>query len=86
MANIRRGIQNQLQASEIAHASHSPEFRDESFARDYMVVGRPQAVVERLLELQAESQADELVLVSPGLDRARRIASYQAIAEEWQRA
>ncbi|MBB3753852.1 luciferase family oxidoreductase group 1 [Mycolicibacterium sp. BK634] len=86
MANIRRGIQNQLEPSEIAQASHSPEFRDESFARDYMVVGRPQAVVERLMQLQAESRADELVLVSPGLDRARRIASYQAIAQEWQRA
>jgi alkanesulfonate monooxygenase SsuD/methylene tetrahydromethanopterin reductase-like flavin-dependent oxidoreductase (luciferase family) len=49
-----------------------------------MVVGTPKAVVERLLDMQSEAEADELVIVSPGLDPARRIASYQAIAAAWR--
>jgi luciferase family oxidoreductase group 1 len=85
MANIRRGIQNQLQLNEIAEAARSPQFRDERYAWDHMVVGTPNDVVERLIDIKAKAEADELVLVSPGLDRARRIASYQAIADGWPR-
>jgi luciferase family oxidoreductase group 1 len=84
MANIRRGIQSQLRFEEIAAAARAPEFRDDGFAWDYMVAGTPQSVVERLLEIKAKAQADELVIVSPGLDRPRRIASYQAIANAWR--
>jgi len=83
MANIGKGIQNQILLSEIADAARAAEFHDEGYARDYMVVGKPETVVERLIEIKAQAQADELVLVSPGLDRARRITSYQAIAAEW---
>jgi alkanesulfonate monooxygenase SsuD/methylene tetrahydromethanopterin reductase-like flavin-dependent oxidoreductase (luciferase family) len=49
-----------------------------------MVAGTPQSVVERLLEIKAKAQVDELVIVSPSLGRARRIASYQAIADAWR--
>jgi len=84
MANIRRGIQIQLRPDEIAAAARSPEFRDAGFARDYLVAGTPQSVVGRLLEIKAKAQADELVIVSPSLGRARRIASYQAIANAWR--
>jgi alkanesulfonate monooxygenase SsuD/methylene tetrahydromethanopterin reductase-like flavin-dependent oxidoreductase (luciferase family) len=85
MDNIRRGIQAPIVMSEVADAARAAEFHDEGYARDYMVVGSPETVVERLIEIKEQAQADELVLVSPGLDRARRISSYQAIAGEWPR-
>lgn len=85
MAQIRRGnLQSQLRRQEIEEAARLAEFRDDGFAADYMVVGTPKAVVERLLDMQSEAEADELVIVSPGLDPARRIASYQAIAAAWR--
>jgi hypothetical protein len=51
-----------------------------------MVTGEPKDVADRLLELKNEAQADEVVVVTPGLDRGRRIASYQAIAQAWREA
>ena len=50
-----------------------------------MAIGPAAQVVERLQELQQESQADEVVIVTPGLDRAARIASFEAIAAAWPR-
>ena len=50
-----------------------------------MVTGAPDDVVARLRALQAEAEADEVVVVTPGLDRDRRIASYEAIAAAWPR-
>ena len=40
-----------------------------------MVTGEPKAVAERLLEMKDQAQADEIVVVTPSLDRERRIAS-----------
>jgi len=51
-----------------------------------MVVGEPKVVVERLLELKAGAQADEIVVVTPSLDRARRTDSFAAIADGWRSA
>jgi alkanesulfonate monooxygenase SsuD/methylene tetrahydromethanopterin reductase-like flavin-dependent oxidoreductase (luciferase family) len=51
-----------------------------------MVTGEPKAVAERLLEMRQQAQADEIVVVTPSLDRARRKASYAAIADAWRRA
>ena len=51
-----------------------------------MVTGPPKRVVERLQEMKAEAQADELVLVTPGLDRERRAGSFTAIADAWLQA
>jgi alkanesulfonate monooxygenase SsuD/methylene tetrahydromethanopterin reductase-like flavin-dependent oxidoreductase (luciferase family) len=51
-----------------------------------MVTGTPDQVATRLLELKAAAQVDEIVVVTPGTDRARRTASFQAIAEGWRRA
>jgi luciferase family oxidoreductase group 1 len=85
MAQIRRGnLQSQLRPQEIEEAARLAEFRDDRFAWDYMVTGKPNAVVERLLDMKAKAQADELVIVSPSLDRTRRIASYRAIAQAWR--
>ena len=51
-----------------------------------MVTGEPKAVAERLLELQDAAQVDEIVVVTPGLDRQRRTDSLQSLAEAWRRA
>ncbi len=51
-----------------------------------MVTGEPKAVVERLLEMKEEAQVDEIVVVTPSLDRQRRKASYAAIADAWRQA
>jgi hypothetical protein len=51
-----------------------------------MVTGEPKVVVERLLEMKAAAEADELVIVTPSLDRDRRINSFRAIADAWRQA
>ena len=48
-----------------------------------MVTGEPKVVVERLLEMKQQAQVDEIVIVTPSLDRERRKASYAAIADAW---
>ena len=65
--------------------ARSPEFRRGS--RDgRMVTGEAKAVVDRLLELRQEAEVDEIVVVTPNLDRARRTASFRAIADAWRAA
>jgi hypothetical protein len=49
-----------------------------------MVTGKPEAVVTQLLEMKAKAEADEIVVVTPSLDRARRTASYIAVADAWR--
>jgi alkanesulfonate monooxygenase SsuD/methylene tetrahydromethanopterin reductase-like flavin-dependent oxidoreductase (luciferase family) len=49
-----------------------------------MVTGEPKDVAERLLQMKHDAQADEIVVVTPSLDRDRRRASYQALAEAWR--
>jgi hypothetical protein len=49
-----------------------------------MVTGAPKVVAERLLEMRDQAQADEIVVVTPSLDRERRIGSYTALAGAWR--
>jgi hypothetical protein len=51
-----------------------------------MVTGEPKAVVERLMEMKALAEVDEIVVVTPSLDRGRRKASFAAIAGAWRQA
>ncbi len=51
-----------------------------------MVTGEPKAVAERLLEMKQLAEVDEIVVVTPSLDRDRRRDSYIAIADAWRRA
>jgi alkanesulfonate monooxygenase SsuD/methylene tetrahydromethanopterin reductase-like flavin-dependent oxidoreductase (luciferase family) len=51
-----------------------------------MVTGEPKAVAERLLEMKQLAQADEIVVVTPSLDRERRKGSYRALADAWRTA
>ena len=85
IANLRRGIREPLRPEQVREYARSPEFRRDS--RDgRMVTGEAKAVVQRLLELKAEAEVDEIVVVTPNLDRTRRTASFRAIADSWRTA
>ena len=85
IANLRRGVREPLRPEQVREYARSPEFRRDS--RDgRMVTGEAKAVVERLLELKAEAEVDEIVVVTPNLDRARRTASLRAVADAWRAA
>jgi alkanesulfonate monooxygenase SsuD/methylene tetrahydromethanopterin reductase-like flavin-dependent oxidoreductase (luciferase family) len=51
-----------------------------------MATGEPRDVVDRLLEMKERAQVDELVVVTPSLDRKRRIESCRALADAWRAA
>ena len=48
-----------------------------------MATGTAAQVVERLHEMKERAQVDEVVVVTPSLDRQRRIGSYREIARAW---
>jgi alkanesulfonate monooxygenase SsuD/methylene tetrahydromethanopterin reductase-like flavin-dependent oxidoreductase (luciferase family) len=84
--NIRRGIREPLRPEQIHDFARSPEFRAGHHDDSRMVTGEPKAVAERLLEMKELAQAEEIVVVTPSLDRERRRDSYEALAEAWRRA
>jgi luciferase family oxidoreductase group 1 len=85
--NIRRGIREPLRPEKVRERAESASFRARREADDgRMVTGEPKAVAGRLLEMKAEAQADEIVVVTPSLDRDRRKASFAAIAAAWREA
>jgi luciferase family oxidoreductase group 1 len=85
--NIRRGIREPLPPEKVAGLAASPSFRARREVDDgRMVTGEPKAVAARLLEMKAEAEADEIVVVTPSLRRERRTASYAAIADAWRQA
>jgi luciferase family oxidoreductase group 1 len=84
IANIRRGIREPLRPEEVRQFARSAQFRSQTDADTRMVTGPPDAVVERLRELQAAAEVDELVIVTPSVPRDRRVGSYQAIADAWR--
>jgi luciferase family oxidoreductase group 1 len=84
--NIRRGIREPLRPEEVAELAGSAEFRSSRQDDGRMVTGTPASVATRLLEMKEVAQADEIVVVTPSLDRDRRRASYTAIAEAWRQA
>jgi luciferase family oxidoreductase group 1 len=83
IANLRRGIREPLRPEQVREYARSPEFRRDG-QDGRMVTGEAKAVVERLLELKAEAEVDEIVVVTPNLDRIRRTASFRAIADAWR--
>jgi luciferase family oxidoreductase group 1 len=86
IANIRRGKREPLRPEQVAELAGSPEFRSAKRDDGRMVTGEPKAVAERLLEMKDLAQADEIVVVTPSLDRARRTASFEALAGAWREA
>jgi luciferase family oxidoreductase group 1 len=86
MQRIRRGDTEPLRPEVVQDYARSAGFRAGRRDDGRMVTGEPKAVAERLLEMKAQAQADEIVVVTPSLDRARRTASYTALADAWRRA
>jgi luciferase family oxidoreductase group 1 len=84
--NIRRGVREPLRPEEVHAFARSAEFRNSRNADGRMVTGEPKVVAERLLEMRNLAEADEIVVVTPSLDRERRRGSYVAIADAWRRA
>ena len=85
IANLRRGIREPLRPEQVREYARSPQFQ-RGGGDGRMVTGEAKAVVERLLELKAEAEVDEIVVVTPNLDRPRRTASFRAIADGWRAA
>jgi luciferase family oxidoreductase group 1 len=85
MRNLARGVREPLRPEEVQQLARSASFRRAGRDDGRMVVGDPEHVVQRLRELKDATQADEVVVVTPSLDRARRTDSYAAIAEAWRR-
>ncbi|HYK66616.1 MAG TPA: LLM class flavin-dependent oxidoreductase [Streptosporangiaceae bacterium] len=82
--NIQRGVREPLAPERVREFRESEEFRRGGDGR--MVTGEPKAVVERLMEMKALAEVDEIVVVTPSLDRGRRTASFTAIADAWRQA
>jgi luciferase family oxidoreductase group 1 len=84
--NIRRGMREPLRPEQVTEFAHSPEFQAGRPSESRMVTGEPKAVAERLLDMKQAAEADEIVVVTPSLDRARRIGSFAALADAWRTA
>ena len=83
--NLVRGIREPLRPEEVRDFARSPGFRRAPRDESRMVTGEPKAVAGRLRELQDQAQVDEIVVVTPGLDRARRTDSFRLLADAWRR-
>lgn len=87
MRNLARNVREPLRPEEVSEYARSDEFRGRRRERDpRMVTGPADEVVERLREMKEQAQTDELVIVTPSLDRKRRIDSYRQIAAAWSKA
>jgi luciferase family oxidoreductase group 1 len=86
MANLRRGVREPLRPEQVVELARSQDFRSGPRDGSRMVVGEPKLVAERLLELKDEAQVDEIVVVTPSLDRARGTRSLVDLADAWRHA
>ncbi|HEV7656381.1 MAG TPA: LLM class flavin-dependent oxidoreductase [Mycobacteriales bacterium] len=87
IANLRRNIREPLRPEQVQEYARSEAFRASREQGDgRMVTGEAKAVVERLLELKDQAEVDEIVVVTPNLDRGRRTDSFRAIADAWRAA
>jgi alkanesulfonate monooxygenase SsuD/methylene tetrahydromethanopterin reductase-like flavin-dependent oxidoreductase (luciferase family) len=84
ISNIRRGKREPLRPEQVHDLARSEEFRSGRRDEGRMVTGEPKAVAERLHQMKELAQADEIVVVTPNLDRDRRKASYAALADAWR--
>jgi len=82
--NIRRGVREPLRPEQVREFARSEQFRAGDHDDGRMVTGEPKAVAQRLLEMKQLAQADEIVVVTPSLDRERRTSSYTALADAWR--
>jgi luciferase family oxidoreductase group 1 len=85
MTNLRRGVREPLRPEAVHEFARSADFLAGRRDDGHMVTGEPEAVAERLAEMKEQAEADEIVVVTPGLDREVRKASYRAIADAWRK-
>ncbi|WP_182112513.1 MULTISPECIES: LLM class flavin-dependent oxidoreductase [unclassified Actinotalea] len=88
MQNLARNIREPLRPEDVRTYAASSAFASRRLVEgpdQRMVTGPADVVVDRLRDLQQRAQVDELVLVTPSIDRDRRIASLEAIATAWPR-
>lgn len=90
LQNLARNVRTPLRPEEVRAYATSEEFRRAraagvTVADERMVTGPADDVVARLQALKEAAEADEVVVVTPSIGRAQRIASYQAIAAAWPR-
>jgi luciferase family oxidoreductase group 1 len=84
MRNLARNVREPLRPEEVVEYARSNAFRSRRRERDpRMVTGTPTEAVARLCEMKEKAEVDELVVVTPSLDRKRRIESYREIADAW---
>jgi luciferase family oxidoreductase group 1 len=86
IANIRRGEREPLRPEAVRDYAQSAEFRASRHDDGRMVTGEPKVVAERLLEMKELAKVDEIVVVTPSLDRQHRKDSYAALADAWRHA
>jgi alkanesulfonate monooxygenase SsuD/methylene tetrahydromethanopterin reductase-like flavin-dependent oxidoreductase (luciferase family) len=86
LRNLAQGVREPLRPEQVQEFTRSAEGRASQADDTRMVTGPAKVVVERLQEMQELAAADELVLVTPGLDRRRRADSFVAIADAWRQA
>ncbi len=86
MRNLRRGVREPLRPEQVTELARSVDFAERRRDEGRMVVGAPKDVAVRLLELKEAARADEVVAVTPSLDRGRRTASLVALADAWRAA
>jgi luciferase family oxidoreductase group 1 len=85
--NLARGIREPLRPEEVREFALSAGFRRGAGPNDpRMITGPAKDVAERLLDLRDQAQADEIVVVTPGLDRTRRALSFTTLANAWRAA
>jgi luciferase family oxidoreductase group 1 len=82
--NLRRGVREPLRPEQVREFAASEQFATARELDERMVTGEPKLVAERLLELKRQAEVDEIVVVTPSLDRDRRTASYAALADAWR--
>jgi luciferase family oxidoreductase group 1 len=82
--NLRRGIREPLRPEQVRTFALSEHFQASRRDDGRMVTGAPKAVAVRLLEMKQFAQADEIIVVTPALDRDRRRDSYVALADAWR--
>jgi alkanesulfonate monooxygenase SsuD/methylene tetrahydromethanopterin reductase-like flavin-dependent oxidoreductase (luciferase family) len=86
MQNLRRAVREPLRPEAVREFARSAEFLAGRRDDGRMITGEPKAVAQRLLEMKEQAEADEIVVVTPGLDREERKVSYRAIADAWRQA
>jgi hypothetical protein len=85
MQNLARNIREPLRPEEVREYARSDAFLSRRRDKDpRMVTGEAYDVATRLAEMKDRAEVDEIVIVTPSIDRPRRIASFEAVADAWR--